>query len=238
MGPRRRLVARRGSPTSSVSATRRPRSRRRTRRSPTRCAATARRCSGAAWASTTSSCRRSSASGSPPARPAGRGARSAWHSATVPRVRSTCTCRRARASVAGSPYWWFHRHDVERKRADTLREVAAPRRPAVLAGRTLPTQSFAANGCGTCAASASGPSAWRSPRCSATPTPSRSATSSCATRSRWALAGEARSDDERMVELLAPYDGERGRVAALLGRDGWRAPALAPGLALIPIARL
>ena len=28
----------------------------------------------------------------------------------------------------------------------------------------------------------------------------------------WALAGEARADDDRMLELLSPYAGQRGRV--------------------------
>ena len=32
----------------------------------------------------------------------------------------------------------------------------------------------------------------------------------------WALAGEERADDERMLELLEPYRGQRGRVQRLL----------------------
>jgi 3-methyladenine DNA glycosylase/8-oxoguanine DNA glycosylase len=32
----------------------------------------------------------------------------------------------------------------------------------------------------------------------------------------WALAGEVRADDERMLELLEPYRGQRGRVQRLL----------------------
>jgi 3-methyladenine DNA glycosylase/8-oxoguanine DNA glycosylase len=32
----------------------------------------------------------------------------------------------------------------------------------------------------------------------------------------WALAGEARADDARMLELLEPYRGQRGRVQRLL----------------------
>ena len=48
-----------------------------------------------------------------------------------------------------------------------------------------------------------------------TPTPSRSATTTCLTSSR-AFAGERRADDERMLELLEPYVGQRGRVQRIL----------------------
>ena len=47
----------------------------------------------------------------------------------------------------------------------------------------------------------------------------------------WALAGEARGTDERMLELLSPYEGQRGRVVRLLERFGGRAPAYGPRLA-------
>ena len=47
----------------------------------------------------------------------------------------------------------------------------------------------------------------------------------------WALAGEARGTGERMLELLAPYRGQRGRVIRLLERYAGRAPAYGPRLA-------
>ena len=47
----------------------------------------------------------------------------------------------------------------------------------------------------------------------------------------WALAAEARGNDQRMLELLAPYRGQRGRVIRLLERYGGRAPAYGPRLA-------
>ena len=40
----------------------------------------------------------------------------------------------------------------------------------------------------------------------------------------WALAREPRGTDERMLELLAPYAGQRGRVIRLLEASGIRAP--------------
>jgi len=47
----------------------------------------------------------------------------------------------------------------------------------------------------------------------------------------WNLAREARASDERMLELLAPFAGHRGRVMRIIGLAGSRAPAYGPRLA-------
>lgn len=47
----------------------------------------------------------------------------------------------------------------------------------------------------------------------------------------WALAREPRADDARMLELLEPYRGQRGRVQRLLEVSGIRAPRYGPRLA-------
>jgi hypothetical protein len=44
----------------------------------------------------------------------------------------------------------------------------------------------------------------------------------------WALAGEPRGDDARMLELLDPYRGHRGRVLRLLAAGGVVAPRFGP----------
>ena len=44
----------------------------------------------------------------------------------------------------------------------------------------------------------------------------------------WALAREPRGDDARMLELLEPYAGQRGRVQRLLEAGGIRAPKFGP----------
>lgn len=44
----------------------------------------------------------------------------------------------------------------------------------------------------------------------------------------WALAGEARADDDRMEELLAPYAGQRWRAVRLLEAGGIGAPKRGP----------
>ncbi|CAN5505401.1 3-methyladenine DNA glycosylase [soil metagenome] len=44
----------------------------------------------------------------------------------------------------------------------------------------------------------------------------------------WALAGEPRGDDARMLQLLEPYRGHRGRVARLIVAAGIQAPRRGP----------
>jgi hypothetical protein len=52
----------------------------------------------------------------------------------------------------------------------------------------------------------------------------------------WALAGEPRGTDERMLELLEPYRGQRGRVALLIEHGGLQQPRRAPRMRLRSIA--
>jgi 3-methyladenine DNA glycosylase/8-oxoguanine DNA glycosylase len=54
----------------------------------------------------------------------------------------------------------------------------------------------------------------------------------------WALAGEPRADDERMLELLEPYLGQRGRVQRLLEASHISPPAFGPRLEARSIERL
>lgn len=54
----------------------------------------------------------------------------------------------------------------------------------------------------------------------------------------WALAGEARSDDRRMLELLLPYTGQRGRVVRLLQTSGRRPPAFGPKHRIRDLSRI
>lgn len=53
----------------------------------------------------------------------------------------------------------------------------------------------------------------------------------------WALAGEPRGDDARMLELLEPYRGHRRRVVMLIKSAGISAPKFGPKQAIQPIAR-
>src|SRR5918999_5517764 len=52
----------------------------------------------------------------------------------------------------------------------------------------------------------------------------------------WALAGEARGDDRRMLELLEPHRGQRARVVRLLESSGLGPPRFGPRMPLRSIA--
>ena len=53
----------------------------------------------------------------------------------------------------------------------------------------------------------------------------------------WALAGEPRGTDERMLELLEPFRGHRGRVQRLLESGPFHAPRYGPRTEVRPIER-
>jgi 3-methyladenine DNA glycosylase/8-oxoguanine DNA glycosylase len=53
----------------------------------------------------------------------------------------------------------------------------------------------------------------------------------------WTLAGEPRADDDRMLELLEPFPGHRGRVVRLIELGGRAAPRRGPRMPLRRIAR-
>ena len=52
----------------------------------------------------------------------------------------------------------------------------------------------------------------------------------------WALAGEPRADDARMLELLEPYRGQRGRVVRLLETSGMAVPRRGPRMPIRSIS--
>ena len=53
----------------------------------------------------------------------------------------------------------------------------------------------------------------------------------------WNLANEARATDERMLELLVPYAGQRGRVVQAIMRHGNGAPKFGPKQRILPMSR-
>jgi 3-methyladenine DNA glycosylase/8-oxoguanine DNA glycosylase len=128
------------------------------------------------------------------------------------------------AEVAATPYWAFHPFGVEQKRADTLRRaaarVAALERATDAADATRRLKSLPGIGPWTAAevvrVSHGDPDAvsvgdYHLPNVVA-----------------WALAGEPRGDDRRMLELLEPFRGHRGRVSHLLMTGGYGAPRYGP----------
>ena len=128
--------------------------------------------------------------------------------------------------LADLPYYEYHRFDIEKKRADTLRGVAARHvRLERLADEPIPEayrvlQAFRGVGPWTTALVAG----IALGDVDAVPVGDYHLPNAVA----WALAGEERADDARMLELLEPYMGHRGRVIRLIKATGIKPPAYGP----------
>jgi 3-methyladenine DNA glycosylase/8-oxoguanine DNA glycosylase len=139
-------------------------------------------------------------------------------------------------TLAAVPYWAFHGFGVERRRADTVRRVAsvAPRLEecAALEPGAARRRLRAVPGVGP----------WTAAEIAIVALGDADAVSvgdfHIPNQVSWALAGEPRGDDARMLELLEPYRGHRGRVIRLLEAAGIAAPRFGPRLPLHPIAAL
>ncbi len=137
--------------------------------------------------------------------------------------------------LLAKPAWWYHPYGIEAKRAEALRTVA---RYAARIGGWSSLSPFEASaklallrGIGPWTiGSAVGP-ALGDP--DAVPVGDYHVPNMVA----WALAGEPRGTDARMLDLLSPYDGQRGRVIRLLGMDGHAAPAFGPRQRIQPMYR-
>lgn len=141
----------------------------------------------------------------------------------------------APAALARRPAWWFHPLGIEAKRARTLTEVArhidtywgwAAAGPAVTAGKLALIPGVGPWTVGSVLGPALGDP-------DAVPVGDYHFPHAIA----WALAGESRADDARMLELLAPYGGQRGRVLQAVLATVGGAPAFGPRQRINPIAR-
>ncbi len=137
-------------------------------------------------------------------------------------------------TLADLPSWALHRLGIERRRAATLQAVAraaahlwgwAGLSPAACAARLVGLDGVGEWTIGSVLGPALGD-------------PDAVAVGDFHLKNQvcWALAGEARGTDQRMLELLAPYAGQRGRVVRALLADGWRAPAYGPRRRILPMA--
>jgi 3-methyladenine DNA glycosylase/8-oxoguanine DNA glycosylase len=140
------------------------------------------------------------------------------------------------ATLAALPYYAFHPLGVEARRADTIRRAASRGAWLEELGR-LPLPDSARR-----LAALPGVGAWTvaevSSRAFGDPDAVSVGDFHLPNLVCWALAGEPRGDDQRMLELLEPYRGQRGRVIRLLEASGLRAPRFGPRLAPRSIARL
>lgn len=142
----------------------------------------------------------------------------------------------AAAVLARAPSWVFHRAGIERKRADTIRVASSC---AARVDRMV-TMAPAAARRRLTALPGVGP--WTAAEVSLVALGDPDAVSvgdyHLPHQVAWALAGEARADDARMLELLEPYRGHRGRVTRLIVAGASKPPRRGPRMPLRSIARI
>jgi 3-methyladenine DNA glycosylase/8-oxoguanine DNA glycosylase len=137
------------------------------------------------------------------------------------------------AVIAATPYWVFHPFGVEQRRTQALQRVA-------LAAARLEECADAAEATRRLVA-ISGIGPWTAAEVVRTAYGDPDAVSvgdfHIPNTVAWALAGEARGTDERMLELLEPFRGHRGRVCDLFAAGGIGAPKFGPRMPIRSFAR-
>jgi 3-methyladenine DNA glycosylase/8-oxoguanine DNA glycosylase len=133
------------------------------------------------------------------------------------------------AVLARVPYFELHRAGVERRRADLIRFVCARagklEETTTMERRDATARLISIPGIGPWTAAEVAARAWGDPDAVSLGDyhlPHLVA---------WALAREPRGDDARMLELLSPYEGQRGRVIRLLEAGARRPPRRGPRMA-------
>jgi len=142
--------------------------------------------------------------------------------------------------LAEVPYHEFHTLGIEKRRADTIREVARNFRWLARdwfdGERQTPEDATASlrriRGVGVWTAAVVGGIAFGDP--DALLVGDFHVKNTVA----WALHGRPRGTDEEMLESLASYAGQRHRVVRWLQLDGWRAPRRGPRRRIVSIGRL
>lgn len=137
--------------------------------------------------------------------------------------------------LARRPAWWFHPLGIEARRANALREVAR------VAHRLWAWAELTPDDAATKLALVRGVGVWS---IGSVLGPALGDDDAVAIGDyhlpnivAWTLAGEARADDARMLALLEPYRGVRGRVVRLLTMVGRRPPAFGPRRRILPMYR-
>ena len=136
--------------------------------------------------------------------------------------------------LAATPVWTFHRAGVERKRADTIRLACS------YAHRLEETATMTPHDARRRLTALPGIGPWTAAEVALVALGDPDAVSvgdyHLPHQVAWALAGEARADDDRMLELLAPWAGNRGRVIRLISHGADAAPRFGPRMPLRSIA--
>jgi 3-methyladenine DNA glycosylase/8-oxoguanine DNA glycosylase len=140
------------------------------------------------------------------------------------------------AAVAELPYFRFHPWGLERRRAEVVRAVCA-RAASLEALAEVPPEEARRR-----LESLAGVGPWTTAEVMRLSLGDPDAVSvgdyHVPNIVAWALAGEPRGTDERMLELLEPYRGQRGRVQLLLEASHIAPPAYGPRMEARSIDRL
>lgn len=141
----------------------------------------------------------------------------------------------APATLAALAYHAFHRFGIEQRRADVIRRVCA-RETRMNEAIAMPAAEARTR---LCAIPGIGP--WTAAEVTRVSHGDPDAVSvgdyHIPNMVAWFLAGEARADDARMLELLEPYAGQRGRAIRLIEASGIGPPKFGPRNRLRQIAR-
>jgi 3-methyladenine DNA glycosylase/8-oxoguanine DNA glycosylase len=136
-------------------------------------------------------------------------------------------------AIAATPYWRFHPYGVEQRRTQTLLRAAlqAARLELCVDSADATRRMTAIPGIGP----------WTAAEVVRIAYGDADAVSvgdfHIPNTVAWALAGETRGTDARMLELLAPFAGHRGRVCDLLAAGGIGAPKFGPRMPVRSFAR-
>jgi 3-methyladenine DNA glycosylase/8-oxoguanine DNA glycosylase len=138
--------------------------------------------------------------------------------------------------LATTPSWAFHRFNVERRRADAVRRACS------YAARLDETTTMPIADAYTRLTALPGLGAWTAAEVALVALGDADAVSvgdyHLPHHVAFALAGEVRADDARMLELLEPYRGHRGRVIRLVVNGAPSAPRFGPRMPLRSIATI
>jgi 3-methyladenine DNA glycosylase/8-oxoguanine DNA glycosylase len=138
--------------------------------------------------------------------------------------------------LLATPYWAVHRFGIERRRFSVIQAAAARAHRLEATTALEPTEAR------RLLTTLPGIGPWSAAEISVVAYGDRDAVSlgdyHLPHQVAWALAGEPRGSEARMLELLEPYRGHRGRVIRLLTLGGIQAPRFGPRMRLRRIAAI
>jgi len=140
------------------------------------------------------------------------------------------------ARLLATPYWAVHRFGIERRRFAVIQTAAARARRLEATAGMAPAEAR------RLLTTLPGIGPWSAAEVSVVAYGDPDAVSlgdyHLPHQVAWALAGEARGSETRMLELLEPYRGHRARVIRLLTLGGIQAPRFGPRMRLRRIATI